>query len=186
MPLTDKQGGSIITSKRQQTKYDRERGKAYLGFRRIDPKSSHKIAHDVKRETRKIRPRCDKCDKFKNTRKCSLITDDERKDLFKVFWDDWSWDAKKMYVRMLVEKREPQRVKAGAGSRREVSNFYHLKVNDVKIPVCKTMFMSTLGLTEDEVRDWIKVKEVSDNETSEEVSEVNVHEFVPDPNQQFN
>lgn len=61
--------------------------------------------------------------------------------------------TKKLYVINLVETSNRKRIYA-ENSTRLISNFYFLKLNSNRIPVCQKMFLSTLGITQKMVRIW--------------------------------
>ncbi|GBN82605.1 hypothetical protein AVEN_205932-1 [Araneus ventricosus] len=68
------------------------KGKAYMGLRRADPKTTKRIVQDISREERRIAPSCNsrKCQE----RGCDTISEQERKNLSEEFWITLSWDLK--------------------------------------------------------------------------------------------
>ncbi|CAB0004000.1 unnamed protein product [Nesidiocoris tenuis] len=66
------------------------------------------------------------------------------------------WDSRKMYLRSLVSVR-PTKIKTISknASRRLYSRTYHLKIKDERVPVCKNMFLNTLGVKGSESNYWI-------------------------------
>nr|CAI5849638.1 unnamed protein product [Callosobruchus analis] len=58
-----------------------------------------------------------------------------------------SWDQKKIYVSNLVQKKDIER-KFVKNSRRSSTYNYFLKIGHENKQVCKSMFLSTLGLNE--------------------------------------
>ncbi|KAF6209190.1 hypothetical protein GE061_014935 [Apolygus lucorum] len=70
-----------------------------------------------------------------------------------------SRDAKKMFVCGTVKPGEVKRRFAKEGDLRKQRGKtyqYFLKVNEEYVPVCKTMYLSSLGLRENEVRYWLE------------------------------
>lgn len=85
------------------------------------------------------------------TRMCDQITQDEREAMFHSFWKSLkSWDEKKkMFVCSTVDVHFPQRktkIKHDV-SRRQYSMNYFLKIKERKVPVCKTMYLGSPGIT---------------------------------------
>nr|CAH7760572.1 unnamed protein product [Callosobruchus chinensis] len=126
-------------------------GMSYIGYTR-DRKG--KVFHNKERENRVMGPRCqsNKCMKYKN-RFCINMSEDERNSIFKKFWEDMSWDQKKIYVSNLVQKKDIER-KFVENSRRSSTYNYFLKIGHENKQVCKSMFLSTLGLNEWMVANW--------------------------------
>nr|CAI5834868.1 unnamed protein product [Callosobruchus analis] len=95
-------------------------GMSYIGYTR-DRKG--KVFHNKERENRVMGPRCqsNKCMKYKN-RFCINMSEDERNSIFKKFWEDMSWDQKKIYVSNLVQKKDIER------------KFVKLKNKEILIP----------------------------------------------------
>ncbi|KAF6206713.1 hypothetical protein GE061_017949 [Apolygus lucorum] len=144
---------------KQETKAKREKGEKYVGYRRKDKKINNKVIHDTPRSERKMGPLCfsAKCKQMK-TRSCDQISEEDRLPIFQRFWKEMTWETKKMYVCGLVtlqEKRSSSHSSPGKVSRRKNSFFYHLRVGNITMPVCKSMFLNTLGLREKTVRKWV-------------------------------
>ena len=94
------------------------------------------------------------------TRHCRDITEEQRRSIFHEMWDVLNWRQKRVKVREQVDKRPvKQKTKIGA-SRRNWSLFYFLKVDGVRKPVCKSMFLHTVGLREWTVRNWVCEEDV--------------------------
>lgn len=108
-----------------------------------------------------------KCTISKNSQ-CSEITDDQRQVLFTKFWSNMDWSQRKTFVVALVNKAPTAQKTSKKKSRRQCNLFYHLKVNDVILPVYKKMFLSTLSLGEWSVINWEKNRHSSviDTQTS--------------------
>ena len=136
--------------KRSRNKELRMHGKAYNGLRKgLDGKY-----HDTEREQRILKQRgCSKSCMKSKTRKCASISDQDRE----VFWNDTSWEEKKMYVASLMKKGvvQERKVTSAEQSRRQASFRYFLKIDGSLEPVCKQMFLSTLGIGEATAYAWI-------------------------------
>lgn len=135
------------------------KGEAYLGFSNAkNPETNSRTnPQDRPRSARSLKPPCasDKCRKSKN-RFCVEFTQDVREMLFNEFWSTLNWNAKKAYVKSLVDQIVPQRCRAkGKELKRHETFLYHLKLNGIRKQVCKKMFLNTLGLGEKQVRGWV-------------------------------
>lgn len=83
-------------------------------------------------------------------RSCELLTEEQRTDIFKNFWSVPSWET-------LVENVPVKQKKVGVASRRTTSLSYHLQLGDrCKLPVCKNLFCSTLGICST-IGSWLTV-----------------------------
>lgn len=143
---------------KNKAKILRMKGSAYLGYRRENPKNTKKILHDVMRESRKMGATCNSptCRRWKS-RHCNTISEDEREHLFNEFWKEMNWESKKMFVCSTVDiLGTKQKTVEGTNSRRGSSFLYFLRINGKKVPVCQSMYLSTLGLKKSEVRYWIQ------------------------------
>ncbi|XP_056142971.1 uncharacterized protein LOC130118550 [Lampris incognitus] len=161
--------------KQNKQKQLRMEGKAYISKRKKDGKT-------VTKQPRAIGPRCtsNACKKASN-RLCNDISEEGRKKLFNDFWQRMNWAQRKVYVSGLVNCNPVERSRAaGAASRRSVSLHYHLRVDGKKKQVCKIMFLSTLGIGEWSVLNWVQ-KVTKKCELSENKLE-NI-QAVPQPNQ---
>ncbi|XP_060843700.1 uncharacterized protein LOC132927277 [Rhopalosiphum padi] len=129
-------------------------GKAYIGFQR----QGKKVSQDVNKDERKMKPTCAStfCNKSKN-RYCDNFSKSERSELFNHFWNNCtSWAEKKTFCVNMITKTETKRIMTeNEKSRRDYSYTYHLKKEDISLPVCKKMFLNTLCLNEWMVRNWI-------------------------------
>lgn len=129
----------------------RMQGKRYEGLKKG---ADGKFAYSVQRQERTVGER--HCSKRCKT--CSLITEKDRLDIFNRFWKNMNWDEKKMFVIGMVEKTEAKRKKV-EDSRRKYTFKYYLKKEGRKVLVCKKMFLSTLGIGERALYDWINASE---------------------------
>lgn len=134
----------------------RMKGFNYLGVKKND---QGKKTHCVARCERLLAERqcSNRCNKMKNGRNCKAINETSRRDIFNSFWRDMNWDQKRVYVIGLVEQVEVNRrtTQQGTESRRKRSVKYFLRHNEHRIPVCKGMFLSTLGINEKMVYLWV-------------------------------
>ncbi|BES87360.1 Hypothetical protein NTJ_00165 [Nesidiocoris tenuis] len=153
-------GSSHFISRRTAREVAKERrlkGEEYIGFRGLIKGSTNRIAQDSPRPARELKSRgCSKrCEKGK-TVNCCAISEEDRKQIFQTFWKKMSWDSRKMYLRSLVSVR-PTKIKTTSkdASRRLYSRTYHLKIKDERVPVCKNMFLNTLGVKDSESNYWI-------------------------------
>lgn len=160
-------------NKRAINKRLRLTGKSYLGFTK--PKNQKNTFQNKKRDERKIKERC-KCpnkEQVKNaTRKCSLISDQDRKKVFKKFWDDMTWEQRKVFVvntvRVCYTKRPSKKIET---SRRSQTLSYSFVINNQSIPVCKKMYLNTLSIGEWSVRSWtMKYENGMANSNQSEIS----------------
>lgn len=126
-------------------------GKAYVGYRRT---KEGKVKQDVQREERKQGATCKSkmCEKSK-LRECNIIKEEERKAIFREFWEEMSWDQRRVYITGLVDSILRKRPSSGE-SRRKGTLVYHLQVNGTRKQVCKKMFLNTLGIKDWTVRYW--------------------------------
>lgn len=85
-----------------------------------------------------------------------------RTQIFNYFWSKLSWDQRKKYVNILVEKENTKRQRNRTDetkSRRQFSWIYYLKTqNEQKFRVCKKMFLNTLGINEISVIEWKNIQ----------------------------
>ncbi|GBM10235.1 hypothetical protein AVEN_260267-1 [Araneus ventricosus] len=96
--------------KRNTAKINRTEGKAYMGFRRADLKTTKWIVQVVSREKRKIGFAC-RSRKCQESRKkgCDTILEQETQSLFDEFWLIMSWDLKILFVRSTVDIKSTKR-----------------------------------------------------------------------------
>lgn len=129
-------------------------GKAYIGFQR----QGKKVSQDVNKDERKMKPTCAStfCNKSKN-RYCDNFSESERSELFNHFWNNCtSWAEKKTFCVNMITKTDTKRIMTESEkSRRDNSYTYHLKKEEISLPVCKKMFLNTFCLNEWMVRNWI-------------------------------
>jgi hypothetical protein len=127
-------------------------GKQYKGMSKNEEGAK---TYCIDRNERIVSPRgCSKtCNKSKK-RKCPLFTDNDRKEIFNSIWT-LTWDEKRVLVCSLVEQRDVKQRTLDTDSRRNCSFLYFLRKENGKFPVCKSMFLSTLGIGERMMYDWV-------------------------------
>lgn len=130
----------------------RMEGKPYIGIGKVN---GHK-SYSEDRSQRLIgepscKQRCKKC------RKCEVITDNVRKEIHHVFWNNMNWSEKKAYATALVDQCTPAETKCltTVQSRRKCTYKYYLRNGILRVPVCKDMFLSTLGIGEHTLYGWM-------------------------------
>ncbi|VEN44991.1 unnamed protein product [Callosobruchus maculatus] len=150
-----KKGQSDPTKWRRNTaKALRKTGKEYEGKKKVGNGSKYEI---VRRNSRKLGDRCNSSKCMQSTkRQCGKITEEQRQELFKKFWSEMDWNQRKTFVATLVNKGPVGQQTTKTKSRRQLSLSYHLKINDIILPVCKKMFINTLALGEWSVLSWVK------------------------------
>ena len=104
------------TWKKVTNKKRRMVGKSYTG------KQKQK---DIMREPRAMGPRCSSAACVKSAKHhCSAISEPERSNIFKDFWQHMTWEEKRMYVRGLIDVVPVQRRRGAENSRRSNSLFF--------------------------------------------------------------
>ncbi|ESO85615.1 hypothetical protein LOTGIDRAFT_155103 [Lottia gigantea] len=79
-----------------------------------------------------------------------------RKDIFTKFWIELqSWDQRRAWVSTLIKIVDIKQKKACSNSRRKYSWTYNLIHRSKSYQVCKSMFVSTLGLQRT-LLDWVQ------------------------------
>lgn len=141
----------VRENKKKKSQELRNEGKEYV---------SHKTGK-VMPARKKHLPRCtgDFCKK--TGKQCFSITDDERENLLSGFYGMGCLLRQREYLVRFVkcEEKKSKTTKAEL-SRRSKTNRYFLPKGDAIVPVCKTMFLNTLSVTEKTVRTALgKVKD---------------------------
>lgn len=166
-----------VTKKRSETALRRLHGKSYVGYKRSKDKV---ITHDCKREGRKMRERCkhtNQKDKLhENSFRCHLISENDRKTIFKNYWKLSSWNEKRIYVKGLVGTRHVKRRRKYVRERdgeevlkKSVGHDYFLvTVSGQRLKVCRVLFLNTLSLGEDTLKRWTKPDVHSNTSASDE------------------
>lgn len=175
-----KQEARLKAQRRQEEKERRMTGQSYLGFR-IQQNEKRKWVQDVPKSGRKIGLGCKSgiCSKS-STRNCSEFSEEKRQEIFNYFWNELDWKGKKKYVRSLVDSVPPKRRRVkhkGEVSRKGDSKVYHLIIEEKRMPVCRSMFLSTFGIKEAMVRTWL-VKEDIPKKPKKPIKTINVESYI--------
>lgn len=133
----------------------REQGKSYVGWSR----EGKKRKRGATRSEREMGPPCSSvmC-KNSKVRQCTKLLHEDRQKLFQSFWEDMNWDQKKIYIVSLIKKTSTKRCTKPSSeeSRRAATLTYTIKTVDGNIvTVCKKTFLSTFGLKEWTVMNWV-------------------------------
>ncbi|KAJ4939628.1 hypothetical protein JOQ06_029072 [Pogonophryne albipinna] len=120
---------------------------------------SYKNATGQERQPKTMGPPCTSQHCLRSEkRSCELLSEEERTDIFNNFWSMPSWETRKLYIQTLVENVPIKQKKGGVVSRRKTSLSYHLQLADrCKLPVCKIIFYSTLGIAPRTIGSWLTV-----------------------------
>lgn len=113
--------------KRKKAKNRRNSGKAYLGHHNVQKKarSVQQYQHDCRYE-------------------CKCFSEEERKEIFKDFWELGSWNLQTSFISSCMEVCQPKRKLNNTQSHKEVSVL--LKVKSKR--VCKLFFLKTLDISQ--------------------------------------
>lgn len=134
-------------------KKQRMHGQKYVGY---SLNEDRKIEHKKVREERKLGPKCESafCKKA-NNRFCESFLEDDRKEIFKKFWE-MDWEQKRVYIiNMVLYGEKARSYTTSSKSRRMKTLQYFLKIPSGRYQVCKTTFLNTLGLKEKMVMHWV-------------------------------
>ncbi|GAB6023058.1 hypothetical protein CHUAL_014196 [Chamberlinius hualienensis] len=140
--------------KRNSNKRKRMSGIAYESLKKQYGKYEY-----VKKDARKMGSPCNcSLSKRSSKMKCNELTESDRNAIFDNFWKNMTWNQKKGYVASLVEALPVKQHRASSGpenSRRDKSLIFHLPKNNIRVRVCKIMFLNTLAVGEWSVRHWV-------------------------------
>lgn len=142
-------------------------GETYLGYKKVETDLSVKRILCEKKPARELKPTCTSstCRRSKE-RKCELFSEADRKQLFNQYWTSLDWQQKRVYVLSSVEKVPTKVTKSKQDvSRRTETLFYYLERNGLKLRVCQTMFLNTLGVGQNQVFRWVKGNRVTRKES---------------------
>lgn len=143
-----------MKNKKKKNRELRMRGKKFLGYSK--PKDQKKTFHNVQRQARIIGERCKCKERQKGPQnKCFKLSDDQRQTIFKRMWSNLNWEERKVFVCGSVTLMQLP----GIDSRRKNTFKYTLNVNNEIIQVCKKMYISTTGLREWSIQNWVKRSE---------------------------
>ena len=160
-----------------KNKLRREKAASFYGRKINEDGTTWK--YDVKKQERQMKMSCHcKLSVREKSLKNRIINEQQRKDIFKTFWD-MTWGEKRLYIRILTKVVIPKRArdrKKTDKSRRSTSLEYHLKIGNELLRVCKKMFLNTLSIGEWTVENWIKSNRQKNIHKVADVSLENVNE----------
>lgn len=109
--------------KRIKNQQARMKGKEYLGFSR----ANKKFQHSVPRAARQIGQRCSsKMCLTSKKRFCKTITEEARNEMFSKFWNNMTWDQRKVYVSGYISLQNTSRKTTQNESRRGNTLIYRM------------------------------------------------------------
>ena len=140
---------------RKQNVENRQLGKEY--------KAKKKVGEEIIEVTkcpRSIRHRCHHGSNEGQIRnnggqQCENISEEQRQTIFADFWK-MTWEQWKIYVSSQIEACPTKRQTTGGQSRKNRTYKYKLQVDNNQVPVCQTMFLSTLNIGAWSVHEWAK------------------------------
>lgn len=126
---------------------NRVNGDTYRGRKKIDGT----WVYDVPKPPKIQKPAC-RCSPQNKSRRCRAFTENDREAIFMTFWRNLkTWREKRVWIATLVLQSRPDDLRhrqVALKSRRSVTFRYHLKTKAKILPVCKTMFLNTVGVTQ--------------------------------------
>ena len=149
---------------------------------------SYKNATGQRRLPKTMEPPCttQHCLRYEK-QSCELLSEEERTDIFNNFWSMPSWETRKLYIQTLVENLPIKQRKGCVASRRTTSLSYHLQLADrCKLPVCKILFCSTLGITPRTIGSWLAVdRKTKTDPPKPKINKTSPHMPISDADQTF-
>lgn len=148
-----------------ENKGKRMKGKEYKGL----TKNNGKWIYNQPRKARQMKPFCNCKHSANDTRiKCNLFTEEERLNIFQGFWQDLTWEQRKIYINSLFDTATPKDKKniKNTVSRRNVTLLYHLKKQGIRVRVCKKMFINTLDIGEWSSHSWALLNNLENNNSN--------------------
>ena len=147
----------------------RLKGEKYVGYGKRDGK----VTQDVTRDERALQPRCTHGEMGKitdRTYRCVCITEQARENLKVKFWSLPSWDAKRSYLRGLVDTLKPTTRRRGLESHKKQQSHHCYMPNPdgIKMRVCLQLFCATLCISQKTLRRWLYEPELHSNDASAE------------------
>ncbi|XP_054260924.1 uncharacterized protein LOC128985459 [Macrosteles quadrilineatus] len=140
-----------------RNKHRRMTGQTYTGFTRRMVGDKIVVKKGGEKEERKLGPKCNSkiCNANKK-RRCGEFSEEDRKSIFKNFWD-LSWNEKKLFVNSFITRTKPKRRTIGdpGNSRRKGTFTYFLRLRGENKQVCKKFFLNTLALKEWMTHNWL-------------------------------
>lgn len=107
------------------------------------------------RPPRKMGPKCSSefC-KNSSTRHCYEFSEKLRQEIFNFFWQQLNWRERKVYVCDLIKLYSPKQNCTSAAHAVSSLNYF-LRVNGTARSVCKKMFINSIGIGENTLRQWM-------------------------------
>jgi hypothetical protein len=140
----------------------RLKGQEYCGYQSQE---------QAQKSERQLGPRClpsSRCLKTKDIH-CAEVTEEDRIEFFKSFWALDTWQAKKIMVKGLVEKKDPKITDYTAKSPRDNTFVYYLPLKDGRrVRVCSKAFLSATDVPQSTILGWLKDKKRKSDPTEEE------------------
>lgn len=111
--------------------------------------------YDDIRPPRKMGPKCSSefC-KNSSTRHCYEFSEKLREEIFNFFWQQLNWNERKIYVCDLIKLYAPKQ-NCTAAAHTVSSLNYFLRANGTAKSVCKKMFINSIGIGENTLRQWM-------------------------------
>ncbi|CAH0564804.1 unnamed protein product [Brassicogethes aeneus] len=140
-----------LINKRKQAQENRMKGYSYVGYVRT---KNGRVSHNQERPSRSQRA-CNSANCALKSKKCLVFPKEDLEKMFDDFWE-LSWEEKREYVLGLVDYVPKKSARLKGPSRRLGTFNYYLEMGKVRLPVCKNMFLGSLGLGENMVQSWVK------------------------------
>ncbi|CAG9762540.1 unnamed protein product [Ceutorhynchus assimilis] len=118
----------------------RNRGEAYISYKTKKEVPARRVD----------RSRCDSSTCRKIGKKCDQITDEERQQILNDFYTTGDLQLQREFITRHVNREQTKQKTTSSDhdSRRSKSNYYFLPKGNTRVPVCKTMFLYTLSISE--------------------------------------
>src|SRR5258705_7102186 len=88
---------------------------------------------------------------------CGQFSEEDQQTRFREFWALPSWDAKKSFLRGVVDTKAPhKRRMQDVTHRKKISHdCYMHNAQGLKVKVCCSLFLATLGIGKDSFSEWM-------------------------------
>ncbi|KAL1457152.1 hypothetical protein WDU94_001813 [Cyamophila willieti] len=137
--------------------------------RRVNQQKENKKQRDLglgHRETNKrhnlkaprfMKPKCTGKECMRTGKSCNNFSDSIRNEIFSNYWEIGNLSLQREFITRHVRSKDKKRAyTANETSRRKNTNEYALPLNSRLEPVCKVMFLNTLGISETTMRTSLK------------------------------
>lgn len=150
---TRKRKGNSNDWKANVNKKNRLEGKQYKGKKKIDGK----WLYTINRPSKVLKEPCHCKLQNKSNLKlmCSKLTENQRKQLFNLYWSFDKGEKKQFLKNHTTVKTTSRKRTFSLQSRRHSSIEYFLLADNQRIRICKTMFLNTLGIGEKTIRNLV-------------------------------